>query len=723
MPRIQEYRQQTRSPGGVDFRNVPLSSGIGQGLQDVGRTLNSIQESVEKYVDDKANHEAAKKSANAAAQQDKEVEEKINNYNPNTYKKPEGKPETWEFADDINEDLENKKQELLESTSNAVERRALDSRLSQINSRLVSEARSKQKNIEAKYVSENAKNTQTIYANTVRSNPEKLEGAIAVMDDYYNTLPSQYNGVKDLMRKESSTVLHDSALDGYVTKLSTKSNVSIGEINKAIEELKDTKGKWVNNASKEKFDQSLTQLQKLKEVTSERNKLDYSFAFKQEMDRMRVTGEDRGKFTENEIKGMGFTAKETERMIREQSYARGEAKEYSAIKDMSFEEAAKLVSPEAVDKLLKSDPENFYLVQNKVQARLNAWNKRVQLMKADPVNYVEKVSPVAQAKRDAMEVALRSDPGGNDPKTIEAVEDYASSMVSEQKRLNPYSSPAILDANTISSIKYQLDSVSSDPKGVDQAVAILQGQMKQWGKYATVAFKDLKANEAISSSHYVAATLLNEPSKTPLAKDLIRAAVIPANKVDATKMKEYKEEAKEALSDLRTTLAGQIDGDKIAADYENAISNLMYYYEDNNLPQKNAEDIAKDIILDKYDFEGEYRVPIQNGVSMLDSVNSGSNYYLNTIDKIPNVYIPQSLTGIKEEDAKEIYLSRVKASGRWVNNGDEGLQLLDGEGNNVFVKEGKEIKPVRLTWDELNLLNNEARTKTLEKFNPKGIPK
>lgn len=713
MPRITEYRQQTRSPGAVDFQRASGVSALGQGLQDIGRVVNDMTDEYDRYQRKQGEHNASQKTAEFALQDNDYVEEKVNSYNPNTYKRPEDKPEGWDFSDSLGEELEAKKQERLAGTDNQYEREALDLRLTQTNAKLVSEARSKQKNTEAKYVTENARNTQTQYANLVRSNPTKLEDSKKMMDDYYDTLPDQYAGVKDLLKNESNTVLHDSALDGYVTKLSTKSNISTGEIDKAISELTDEKGKWVKNSSKEKFDQSLSQLQKLKEVTTERNKADFQFGFKQEMDRMKITGEDRGKYTEAEIRNSGFTAKETERMVREQSYARIEAKEYSQIKDMSFEDAAKMVSPEAIEKLVKSDPENFYLVNNQAQARLNAWNKRNQLMKADPVSYVEKSSSVVQAKRDAMELALRQDPNGEG--MVSAVEDYASALVSEQKRLNPYQPPTVLDANTVASIKYQIESVPSDPKGVDQAVLILQGQMKQWGKYAPVAFKDLKANEAISSSHYVAATLLTDPSKTPLAKDLIRSAIIPANKIDTTKMKDYQAMAKEELSDLRASLTNQVDGDRIAADYEESLAKLMYYYEDQNIPNKDASDIAKKMILDNYDFESGYRVPKQNGISVADKVITGSNHYLNKVELIPNLYVPQSSSGIRPIDAKNIYVNRLKANGQWVNNGDEGLQLLDGEGNNVFTQEGKDIKPVRLSWDELNLLDNEAKTKAAER--------
>jgi len=706
MPRISEYRQQTRSPGAVDFQRAPLSSGIGQGLQEIGRAVNNITDDIDRYQRKQGEHNAAQKTAAYAIEDDQLVTDKVNAYNPNTYKKPEGKPDNWDFADDLNEELENKKQQRLSEVDNRYERDALDLRLTNTNAKLVSDARSKQKATEAKYISDNAKNTQTLYANVVRSNPEKLEDSKKMMDDYYNTLPPQFDGVKDLLKKESNTVLHDSALDGYVTKLSTKSNVSTGEINKAIEELKDEKGIWVKNSSKEKFDQSLTQLQKLKEVTTERNKVDFQFGFKQEMDRMRVTGEDRGKYTEAEIRSAGFKPNETEKMIREQSYARKEAKEYSQIKDMSFEDAAKLVSPEAIDKLLKSDPENFYLVNNQAQARLNAWNKRSQLIKADPVNYVEKTSEVVQAKRDAMDAALRGESSADEK--ISKVEDYASTLISEQKRLNPYSTPSILDTNEINSIKYQMESIPATSNGVDQAVVVLKNQMDKWGKYAPIAFKDLKANEAINSSHYVAATLLQDASKTSLAKDFIRAGVIPVDKQDTTLLKEHKENAKTALEDLKKSLSSQVDGEKIYQDYENALTQMMYYYESNNIPGKDVEDIASKMILDNYDFQDGYRVPIQNGISIADKVSSATNFYMNTLDVNPNIVAPKSFQGIKEADARSIYISRLKANAQWVNNGDTGLQLLDNEGNNVFVKEDGIEKPVRLSWDELNQLNNEA---------------
>ncbi len=192
MPRIQEYRQQTRSPGGVDFQRAPLSSGIGQGLQEIGRAANSIMDDVDKYQRRQGEHNASQKTAEYALQDNDYIEEKISAYNPNTYKRPEDKPEGWDFSDGLSEDLENKKQERLAGVDNRYEREALDLRLTQTNAKLVSEARSKQKGTEAKYVTENARNTQTQYANLVRSNPAKLEDSKKMMDDYYNTLPGPF---------------------------------------------------------------------------------------------------------------------------------------------------------------------------------------------------------------------------------------------------------------------------------------------------------------------------------------------------------------------------------------------------------------------------------------------------------------------------------------------------------------------------------------------------
>lgn len=715
MPRIQEYRQQTRTPGAVDFQRAPSSSGIGQGLQEIGRATNNIIEDVNKYVAKEAEYNANAKFSEANLADKEFAKTELDAYDPASYfdktKNPEGKT----FESSFSEKLQQRREALLETATNGYERRILEAKLTDFHSRLTSQATEIQDSKNKTYGASLVKDNLTKHANAVRSNGILLEDSVKTMDDYVGSVYYLDEATKNDLKKQANTVLHDSALDGYVTKLSTTNNITTGEIDKAINELKDTKGKWVNNSSKEKFDQSLSQLQKLKEVTTERNKSDFQFGFKQEMDRMKTTGEDRGKYTEAEIRNAGFNAKETEKMVREQSYARTEAKEYSQIKDMSFEEASKLVTPEAIEKLLLSDPENFYLVQGQAQARLNAWNKRTQLMKNDPVNYVEKVSSVVQAKRDAMEVALRNDPSGLKNETITSVEDYASSLVSEQKRLNPYSDPTILDASTIASIKYQIDSVPKDANGVDKAMLVLEGQLKQWGKYAPVAFKDLKANKAISSSHYVAATLLTDPSKAPLARDIIKSAVMPAIKVDEQKMKDLREEAKTQLEDLKTSLSTQADGDKIYADYEETLAKLKYYYEDNNLPSPDMDDLAKTVILDNYDFDSGYRVPKQNGVSILDNVNAGASFYLNNISNVKNLSIPKSYTGIKPEDARDIYINRILDKGRWVNNGDKGLQLIDGEGNNVFIEENGQVNPIRLDWDELNLLNNEAKSKAAER--------
>ena len=707
MPRIQEYRQQTRSPGGVDFRNAATGGGLGQGLRDVGNVVNEMENDYDRFQKQNAQHNASKKSAQFALEDEEFVTTSLDKYNPNEYKAPEGKPEGWEYSDSIAEELENKKQARLAEVSNSYERQALDDRLTQSNTKFLSESRSKQKATEAKYVKQNAIETQTQYANLVYANPDRLNDSLAKMDDYYGTLPDQYEGAKELLLKESNQVLYDSALTGRVNKLSTKQDVSQKEINSAIKELSGENSPWAKNASDQAFKQSLSTLNKLKENVTQRNNDDFKFQFQQEMDRIKVTGEDRGKFTEKEIMNSGVSPKEKEKMLREQSYARAEGQEFSKIKDLSFEDAAKLVNPEAMDKLLKSDPDNFYLAKSKHDARLQAWTKRSQMLEKDPINYVLKNNDAIKSKKDIFDKALQS---GNAGEITSRAEDYASSVIAEQKRLNPFSEPSIIGTNDSANIKYQLDSVTSNPAGVDQAMAVLQNEFNKWGpKYAPVAFKDLKADKAIGSSHYVAATLLNDPSKTPLARDIIMSAVKPVDKRDEKIMKESKEDAEGALESLKRSLMSQADGEEIYQDHENTLSTLLYYYKTTGFDSKaDATGLANQIILENYNFENNVRIPSKVSSS---NVTRGSRVFLDKIDSIPNLYIPEYNKAILPEDAKEIYVNRLKDKAVWVNDGDRGMMLVSEEGpnaSNVMTKNGNELKPIKMTWDELETYNRDT---------------
>jgi len=86
MPRIQEYRQQTRSPGGVDFRNASTGGGLGQGLRDIGNVVNEMENDYDRFQKQNAQHNASQKTAKYALEDDKYIEEKTSSYNPNQYK-------------------------------------------------------------------------------------------------------------------------------------------------------------------------------------------------------------------------------------------------------------------------------------------------------------------------------------------------------------------------------------------------------------------------------------------------------------------------------------------------------------------------------------------------------------------------------------------------------------------------------------------------------------
>lgn len=75
-----------------------------------------------------------------------------------------------------------------------------------------------------------------------------------------------------------------------------------------------------------------------------------------------------------------------------------------------------------------------------------------------------------------------------------------------------------------------------------------------------------------------------------------------------------------------------------------------------------------------------------------------------------DVLVPPSFyRGVKDEDRKKMYQSRIWANGTLANDGDEGVRLIDGEGNQVWqishVDGKQEVKPLKWKWQEAESLN------------------
>lgn len=696
MPRIQEYRQQSR--GGVSAPTGQMQasgvSGLAESLKIIGKTVNNITDEYDRVQEKNAIYNVEK----ATVAEQTELTEYWNNKKSSIKGNGEG------FTESVVTDLEKRKSEKLSSIESPRERELLSMKYDRLYNGVIQDAMGYQTSTAANYEVSSLQSQFETRRNQVRNEPSLAEKYEPENDSLIDSNIYLDASVKTKLKEEEKRALYDTALDGYVTKLETSDKVSSGDIAALRKELtaKDS-NKWTGKASAQGYDNALRRLDRLKETFNAREKQDYMNNFKQEMAFMKDgNGFDRGKYTEKEIMSSPYLSdKEKQRMVQEQYFSRTIGNEARLIKDLPADQIENSLSPDFIKKEIQSNPDNYFLIKEKIDARQAAWKEREKQYNDDPVSYIKGVSPAVSKLGDALNSVLQNDLQLKDLNTAVPLADkYASTVISEQKRLYPNKVPTILDQGRINQIKYQMTNIVSSPKGVDEAFVALKKESVLWGKYSDIAFKDLRNGGAINASQAVAASLVADTSKEYLAKDLLKASVTPLKDMKSDESEDrVRDMVREELSSFRQTLDPQADGQKIYQDLEDSSTQLYMYYKTSNNPDRaDIKEITKDIILNDYNINGSYRVPKTFDV---DLVESSSNMFIDSLPEIKNIYVPPSKTGLNPEDSKDLYIRSIQNSGKWVNYGDEGVMLLDHNNENVFTIENGKEEPIIMRWENM----------------------
>lgn len=708
MPRIPEYRRQTSAPNGVDFRRAPMGGGIGQGLQEIGQVVSGMEQSYDKYQRQQGAHNAAQKTSQFALEDDQEVTSAVESYNPNEYKKPEGKPDGYEFADEVQEKLEEKNQRRLAEVDNSYERQELDLRLSTVKSKLVLEARTKQKSVEAKYVKENAVKTQTQYANLVRSNPGKLEDGIGMMNDYYDTLPERYAGVKDLMKQESTQVLYDSALDGKVTALAKKSNLSPYEVTKLRNEIAKEGSSWQKNSSKEKYDQSLTQLASLEKQARLQTDFNSKVDFDDEMKRITEFGVQENyktKFTDQYINSTSFTPKQKENMIRVRDESLAIGKQLNTFKSMPFSEIEKKLSVLSYREKVDKDPSKSHVYIAERDAGIKAYKQMRKEYADDPIKYMENLSP---GGKEFFENFRASIDKAQSPEEINSlVTGYVSKVTSIQENLDPNQTPKLLSKDDTDRMRNLLSSANINKSGAQEVFSVLQKESQKWGPHFPQIVQEYRQDKAMDFMVAIAASNMGDKSKLPLVQDIITVSKLAKSELDnnyssGEKDTDITASSQAALKPFLDSMPNTLEGQQLKAAYVDMESKMYKFYGG----KKSHKELSELIVKDQYEFTRisgkSIRMP-KDKVKDFDKAEDNLDFILSNVknrDLIPG----DSGMGLTPEDNKKEYKSRIYNSGRLENDGDEGVILVDANGQSVYEADPNSpngIKAVRFTWDQI----------------------
>lgn len=684
MPRIQEYRQQSR--GGVSAPTGQMQasgvSGLAESLKIIGKTVNNITDEYDRVQEKNAIYNVEK----ATVAEQTELTDYYNKKKDSIAKDGKG------FTESVIKDLEERKSAKLDAIESPRERELLSMRFDKIHQNIIQDSMGYERDTGANYEVESFQQTFETRDNQVRANPalaDRYEAENDALIDASIYLPANAKTkLKDSVKKS----MFGSAIDGSITALEQNSNTGSGQINAMMSELKNEK--WQSRLNKGDYDRALSRLGSMKTTLQVRDQIAFTDGFQSSMDKIRSTGIDDGKFTAQDIMNSGLPEKKKQDMLEVEKKSRMIGVEVAKMRNAPIDDVLKSISYDQVQAELKNaKPEEFSVIQDSIAARTAAAKERMAIYKKDPVRYTLAASSVVATKHQTM----LANP------SPENVQEYASTLKSEQMRLDPYSAPKLLMAEDINRTKYMMDSATPDNAGARDKLNTLKTLNMTWGKYYPEVIRDLRQGKALTSVEFVAANVGADDNRIAMAEDLIKASQITDDTYKKTlpvgKTKDdISKNVRLSLEPLRESLAYSVDGADVYSDYVESGEKLAMYYASKGR-QVNEQQIVRDMILKDYEFSNGYRIP-KAKVNDIDAVKTGARNILMDIDYLDLAPL-RSQKGIKENDTVSYYKNRLNAHGKLVNDSDNGLRLVDELGYQVYgVKDGKKTE-LKWTWQEI----------------------
>lgn len=700
MARIREYSRQVAATGPIDApRRSAQETNIGGGLLDASQGIERAGDTLQKIKQEKDAFESNKLIAQGNSYWSEQMVERQKSAQA-------GAPQ---FTETFQKDFDEWKNSQLEQAPSTTSRRNMELQFERMKNGLTEHATA----FEARaYGQKQAQDLETQFGkdeNFVRANPAMRDQTLSAGEHLINTTPFWDNQTKEKVRTEYKQKIWDRSLDGTVTQYENGNafgpkatfDQKMRAVDAEIGRLKSNKEGWQSNVSPGQYDQSLTRLENLKKNLKDRQQDLVFLEFEDRMNQIEVTGQDHGKFTADWIRGNVEDPLQAAKMIKRQETARAVGQQVAWVKDAPDTEiVSKIQSMQSG--LGSSDKPGRDM--GALQGAIQAASRRAQAWKDDQVGYTLQVSSTAKSAYDAF--AQNPNP--------QSANEYASVVSTEQKRLSPNSLPALLPDTHIQTIAQQIQSIGQTEQGASDALTTLQSQQAIWGKNWPTVVRDLKNGKALNDVQYVAASMLDNPRATYLAQDLMRASVLKDE--DLVKQiagegvtNNAKQAVVEALAPLRRTLDSMADGQEIYQSYEKALTRLVLYkgaWAGEDMSGQ-AEEYARKIVLDNYEFKDSYRIPRNQPVA---TIENGVDKAMLAVEK-EQLAMPADLDGLLDADSQERYKTNTLSFGRFVTNGDEsGVHMVDEHGRPVQVLRKGQKVPLRYSWDDLKTLGAEIPT-------------
>jgi len=179
--------------------------------------------------------------------------------------------------------------------------------------------------------------------------------------------------------------------------------------------------------------------------------------------------------------------------------------------------------------------------------------------------------------------------------------------------------------------------------------------------------------------------------------------------LESTDTKDAKDALNEGMAEFRSTLAGQVGGERTFSTLYNEAERLAYAYMRQGKGPRDAVELAKKALIDdKYTLQGTYRVPKAYDA---DLIEAGTERAIESLDPMTlNFRTPD---GVPEDFAAGRVKAAIEKDGYWVTLPDESGVALYYGGEAVLDRAGN---PVARKFDDL------AAEAVTPRFTPKNEP-
>lgn len=683
MPRIRQV-EPNQVPGGrlgVSASPATFGSQIGGELQRAGQALSQVA----RQMQQRQERQYQLENERILAEEQIAWQQRLREAQENA---PPGAPE---FTDNLLNEFSEREQELIESRPTQSARQHMQQNLVRLRTRVASQAVDFQAEAGARYEIQQVEETVQNNINSVRADPSLLDDTLADVDRLSSELPVDAQRQEDF-RQQSRPNLGFAHIMGRLDVAEAP-----GEAQAIEEELVET-DRWKDLLTNSQYQQALNRSRKLRESLAAQQAQEYMDGLAEQRRQWEQGFNlDTDRFSPAEIRSNVGDPERQNELVRAVEHSKRIGRQTQFIRTASPQEVQSHFNDlQARVQAPITEGGDFDQATRELQAAEQALERRNKAIQNDRARYV--IENTERVGRLYEQMADSSDE--------DALDHYIAAATSEQRRLGiPAEQVRLLPNEYVGTIEQELGLVDLTPEGAQDAHNRLRELQQQFGQHWPTVQRQLEEQGVLTGPMAVAAGL-DRPEETRVAQELIRASAIGRDglkqQVDRPGLEgDLSETLSDQLADFQATITEQVGGARVYGDvYDSVELMTMRYMARGESLSDAAEQAYADVVGNRYEVRGTYRIPKQLTVSSR-AVDRGAQQTTENLSEM-NLVLPQFDPAIREEDAREQWVNAVQANGRWVTNPEEtGLQLVDETGSLVLRQVGDEVVPVEFSWEQL----------------------